>query len=506
MTIIEGSMKVEETEDISDKQIGLAWVRRNSLDLSAKPEIQTTHTHGRIRPVTEGNALISLLVEMVEHSDEIVCLSSFLLQKSELTDSLLRAHERGVRVYILTAGEEDLKVTDEDGSPSVERVKEFRLLLSSLSENVFLRTADFHAKFVIIDPFDGNARGVLTTSNLTNDAMSGVNKELYVVLSADEVFSFFNQFLFGVWVMARHELSDGRLRELQESRYMPEASIPSPTHPATLPGNKTLYETIKKLISGAHREIIVTAWTFSDEEEIPTLLSDSLDRGVKVRVYTRPNYLNSVTLSKLVQKGAEVLAHERFHAKALIVDNEKSIVMTANFAVHGLEDGFEAAIELDKQDTKLLSGILEEWDVDCGWKLSLSANISSLFDTVKLVNKETQEIRDIVIESERTVPLPQIKLSEIRRRDEIKLKAPIDKTASDRIVKKTTYRAEVLIPSLPKGSTRLDGLDEKFEVFRNSSKSEFFITISEWESLDEAREIARKYNAKVVKPGLEGNN
>ena len=499
MNEIEDTFMVEKIESNSEKEIGPAWVGiKENHDSKIIGDFGISPA-SRVRPVTSSESLIPLLVSMVDSAVEVVCVSTFLLQRSEFTDSLLRARGRGVRVYILTAGEEDLKLTDEDGSPASDRVREFRQLLSSISDRVFLRTADFHAKFVLVDPNSNKPKGFMTTCNLTADAMSGYNKELFVTLTDEEVYSFFCQFAEGIWKMSRHELKGGRLQELEEKRFVPETQIPLPTHPATLSSQKSLNEEIKKLITSARRSVEISAWTFTDEVDIPDLLMDRLSEGIKVKVYCRPNYLNGAVLSKLAAKGAKVLAHERFHAKMIAVDGERSLVTTANFAKHGLDDGFETGVLLRENDTKHLLRILSQWENECKWELSQSQKVKSISGTVKIIDFKLQEIREVVIEEEKIVNKPDIKLENVMREEELPFRTGIQESQADKIYRQLRYRYNVFQPHLPKDVSKVKDSKEKFDVFKLKSSEELFVPISLWDELDEARKLAMRINAKVVK-------
>lgn len=500
MTEIENELIVEKVEVNSKKEVGLVWLNKNSKkeELEA-PSGYKIPEDSKVHPVISRESLIPLLVDIVNSSREVICVSSFLLQGSEFTESLLKASERGVRVYILTAGENDLKVTDEDGSPSSQRVKEFRQLLSTLSDKVFLRTADFHAKFVLIDPEGEYPNGVMTTCNLTTDAMSGHNKELFVTLSEEEVYSFFCQFTKGVWEMSRHELIGGTLHELEENSYKPENPIPNPAHPATLISINSLYKAVRELITSARKSVDISAWTFSDEVDVPDLLMECLNRNVSVKIYARPNYLNGIVLSKLKARGAIVLGHDRFHAKTIVVDGEKSIVTTANFAKHGLEDGFEAGVLLGKKDTMHLSAILKQWEAGCNWELSMGSGIESLSRKVKIVDEEIKDIREVEIADEKVIDMPVLKLGKIMKGEELQMQEHTQESKGKVIYKKFIYRYRVMQPTLPEDTKKVENAKEKFDVFTKGKTKKLFIPISQWEELEDAREIAERLNANVVK-------
>ena len=226
---------------------------------------------------------------------------------------------------------------------------------------------------------------------------------------------------------------------------------------------------------------------------------DCLNRGVAVRIYARPNYLNGIILSKLQAKGARVLAHERFHAKAIVVDGKRSIVTTANFAKHGLEDGFEAGVILDEKDTKQLSAILAYWEKECNMILSQANKIDSLSGTLKIIDSGLQEVREVTVEDEKIINMPDHRLKEIKRQEELSLNTDFQEPKSNTIYKKFRFRFNVFQPQMPKGVTKVEESKEKFDIFKLESTKELFVPITQWEELIDAREVAKRLNAKVVK-------
>ncbi len=507
MKYIEKSIKVEYRKDNSKNSIGLAWISRQEL----QKVIETADSSNpeRLFPVNKGDELIHSIKELVDSSKNIVCMSSFLIQETDITESLIEASKRGVRVYVLTSGEEDLKEVsdeDEDNTNRKERIENFKKLLNKLSDRVLVRTGSFHAKFLLVDPHDPKPKGIMATANFTKDALSGTNKELCIYLSKKEVQSFFNQFIKGFWKMSRHELIGGRLREFPENPYIPFKNNPDVIHPSTFIDNTSLYNEIKVLISEARNEISISAWTFSDDVEIPDLLLNAINRGVSVNIYTRPNYLNAVTLSKLKEKGARILAHERFHAKAIIVDRSKSLVTTANFSKLGLEEGFEVGISLNKNDTETLIKIFNEWDHECNWELSLSSEIGNLQNKVKLVDIDNKSIQEIEVKESQEVKLKDQALQEIKKKDEIDITKELPKAPDNAIFKKIKYTLNVILPELPNKDVKLDRQEGNFQLYRkNSSPVSFFVPVSKWEDLDAARIFARKNNASVVR-AVENKN
>ena len=125
--------------------------------------------------------LKSQLLNLIDSAESIVCLCSFIIADTEVERALIKAVDRGVRVYALcvcvcvcvlkrsssSGGDED---EDGDGEWTREdRIREgHKRMLGSFTGRIMLRSSGhFHAKYVIVD---GN-RCMLTTCNFTTKAM-----------------------------------------------------------------------------------------------------------------------------------------------------------------------------------------------------------------------------------------------------------------------------------------------------------------------------------------------
>lgn len=105
--------------------------------------------------------LDDVLQKMADKTSDTICVSSFLIQEGRFTDAMLRAVRRGVRSYILTAREEELKMSPEElGEKKGEAIEGHKRLLDAFAGKVLVRTAPhFHAKFVLFDPLGKEPRG-----------------------------------------------------------------------------------------------------------------------------------------------------------------------------------------------------------------------------------------------------------------------------------------------------------------------------------------------------------
>ena len=73
-----------------------------------------------------------------DQAKEMICFSTFLIQESWVTDALLKAADRGVNVYLLTAREEELNKLDEDMREFEKQIiPEHKKLLDSMAGKIY---------------------------------------------------------------------------------------------------------------------------------------------------------------------------------------------------------------------------------------------------------------------------------------------------------------------------------------------------------------------------------
>jgi phosphatidylserine/phosphatidylglycerophosphate/cardiolipin synthase-like enzyme len=329
-----------------------------------------------------------------------MCVSSFLIQEGRFTDAMLRAVRRGVRSYILTAREEELKMSPEElGEKKGEAIESHKRLLDAFAGKVLVRTAPhFHAKFALFDPLGEEPKGVLATCNLTQGAMAGSNIEIAMTLTEAEIRSLFIQFLQGFWNESHHELirKDGRLHELTHGGFEGRVPVGEIAHPCTYSGANGIRDMAIELITGAKRELILGAWSFVADHRVLKEVQAALDRGVKVRILARPTRENTLALSALSTNGATVVGfHKQFHAKFLMTENG-GLLSSANWTKRGLDEGFEAGMALKSADAVAARELIDELVASGGLELRGSTSIKDIPNGRHLQSqKEAKELVSI---------------------------------------------------------------------------------------------------------------
>ena len=490
-------------EDYGNRDLGRIWVQRKIVPAKAKPS--PYETAGRtLIPITPDadDGFIGTVVAAVRRAKNVVCLSSYMIQQSDLTKALLEAASRDVRVYVLTAGEEELARADTE-LDDVEKAKldDYKGLLNSLAGQVLVRTAPhFHAKFLLVDPGDSGADGFLMTCNATVDAMNGKNLEAACTLTEAEVRSYFSQFITAFWRESKHELL--RPRELSGAHPAPpDISFGSVTHPATFGGCATLKERVTGLIDSAKESVVITGWTFGVGHAVVVSLEGALARGASVKVFTRPTSATSAALVGLASKGAVICGHDRYHAKMVIADGRRSVLMTSNFTERGLDGGFEAGVELGEEQTRPLAVLAGYWDSFCGWELLPAAKLRDATPMVRRETPTTKKMDAVEVQEQSTKDMGShnmASLGEPEYSPNVELANP-NGAGATRLSKKVRYTWRVVPPVLPPQAAPVNEKEVPFPVYR-VPKGGTFIVVAKWEDVERAKLFASKLKAKIVIP------
>jgi cardiolipin synthase len=534
--IIEKITKTK-TFNFNSEELGTCWIAK----IPKPVKIEEKYERNRKYFVAGSNqALLKHLVKLINEATEIICCSSFLIQETPFTTALFKAAKRNVRVYLLTAREEELKKMDEDLSEFEKRViPDHKKLLDSMAGNILVRTAPhFHAKFILIDPKSKNKNGFMMTCNATIDAMTGRNIEMGVSLKPEEVDSFFSQFIYGFWYEAKHQLfHKGELTEVG----LPGAHVPnhkSPIHPCTIGnGITSLNSKIIEIISSANKSLILTGWSFQENHDILKAIRSQLQKGIDVTIMTRPNYYNTKALNELVNDGARLYGHDRFHVKTVIADNDQGLIMTSNFTSKGLESGFESAVEIDREDLPEYINIFKNWIDYCLWELKFENTLQTATSNVLQFNKKDpiKGLLNLSIENKSTKDLGEFKVPSIKDMESFVPDFPNIQEKTKKF-KTITYSWSTVPPTLPlkaklvneeveveKPLTKEEINEYKKKNIKNIPKTKIrkvqrpitdpfplyktkknrYVTVTKWKDIPKASEFANKNNAKLVLPAIK---
>ncbi|WP_437650306.1 phospholipase D-like domain-containing protein [Sorangium sp. So ce362] len=391
---------------ISSSIPGTPWVEDRSSDViediwapTGAATAARAPSTGRILQAEESGMLGRAVAEVVETARDVVLVSSFLFADPDTERALLdAARQRRVRVYLLVASEARLdKEVRADDAFATKTVEEHKRLLDRLAGWVYVRSAEhFHAKFVIADP-KSLPRGVLLTANLTRAALTR-NHELGIRLRPEEARALSGLFTWAFWESAQRELlEEGRLPPVAAPARLP---LPAPAGGivATAGTRRDLRAAVLNLIAQAKRSLVVATFGISDPEVVG-LIEARARSGVAVTLLVRhPRSAMFETLSRLARAGVEVLGVSQWlHAKAIVADGARGLLLTANLEAHGLEQGFEAGVQLAGDDAGDLARVLASWRAAAASRLRASERLGELRGTVQVMNGKGY--RDLTVEA-----------------------------------------------------------------------------------------------------------
>ncbi|KXS43920.1 MAG: CDP-diacylglycerol--serine O-phosphatidyltransferase [Methanolobus sp. T82-4] len=387
----EKGIKMKHEEKLHDRELGPCWVAHESEIKSVSPQLGERISEKLFVPGKD-KLLLKEIISLINSAKEQICLASFLISDAELVDALLKAAEKGVDIYLLTASEAKLESEPaEDNEFEKKTTEEHKKLLGKLVGKVLVRTAHhLHTKFVIVDPNSDKPCGFILTSNLTTEALIR-NPEIGVKIYGNEVKDLFQQFCTGFWNESERELLEaGKLSVVGETMrgYVPE-SFTSSYICYTTSRMSTIQENIIKLINDSKGELWACAFGFQQDNKVMETLVNASKQGRKVTVLARPRpHISSRdALLDIVQNGGNVYGLDWLHAKcivAMVNGKYTAVVMTANIEDRSMVTGFETGILLDGKEAENLKDLMEYWMTQAQYKLENKVKRGDIQGKVKL--------------------------------------------------------------------------------------------------------------------------
>jgi phosphatidylserine/phosphatidylglycerophosphate/cardiolipin synthase-like enzyme len=295
-------------------------------------------------------ALKRALLDTIRSSKEMLLVCSFLINDRDIIDALFKAAERGVKVFLLTASEENLKsVSNEDYSRADEHIA----FLKKAASKLHIRAGKVHAKFIVADP-QGDIRGILSTSNLNKEPLERTG-EAGETLSKGEAAELANIFIKIFWEYCTHELkADGKkLEPLKRKKTKINSTGMICTLTDTLGDDiNTLKKDLLSAINEARQFIKLTSFSFN-HEEIFELLRKKAGDGVSIEIIGRAGKLEASDIFKKNHSNVTYFINRDIHAKLLVTEKD-ALFMTANIDVNGLDKGFDIGVKLQATEAAVL--------------------------------------------------------------------------------------------------------------------------------------------------------
>ncbi|MGP6238996.1 phospholipase D-like domain-containing protein [Cuniculiplasma sp. SKW4] len=482
--------KMEKVIDNRSRVIGPVLMRTASEN--SKPVIS-----GKENIFQSGDQnLHDRILEIISSTRDILCISSFIIQDSDIFSEIEKCTHRGARVYILTSGEQQLPDPYDDDFSRKERKDAGIELIKRLGKRALLKSGEnLHSKFIISDP-KTNPRAMMFTFNLTVRAMNE-NLEIAIELSRSAAIELYHQFIKGFWVVSKRilTLSSGNSSSLNAAKEHPEfaGTMSIPNEIKWTINNETLIrEELRNLIISANSSISISSWTFEASHVIAEELIKKAKSGIDVTVFTRPHEVNAPFLREIIENGAKVYCHRLLHGKSVVIDGSRGMIMTANVSKLGMDEGFETAVILKEDQVEILKQIHNEWKNRAEYE---SINRIKLGD----VKNDYLEISSKLEKKNPPASSEEINGGEIRVNIEDYLKGEfeIDQEITKKDALELRYTVTLIPPRLPEGSVKVVSRPEqRLDVYKY--KNENYVCIRTEEDLDEAKRIAKDIKANIV--------
>lgn len=339
------------------------------------------------------NILFKKIIENINTASEMICLQSFLIQDTEIIDSLVEASERGVKIYILDAAETRLGVkgsyNDED-----HITEGYKNMINSKFRYRFVhrQAQNLHAKFILFDPKTEYSEGFIFTGNFNTKPFTE-NPELGLPLTKEQTQELFQLFVYHFWEHTTDEQNETDAFDAVK----PINKFAPPTLRSILctsPNDKlsNLKEKLKSAIKTAKQEIAFSTFGLEFEHELSQEILNKINEGLKVTIFCRPREKTIVNhISKLAEAGATIFCDELIHAKSLIVDSKEAFLFTANFESHGMDTGFEVGAKLNEKQTKDLIYIHNYWKMRFPYRFFNKKNIQDVAKFYMLQDGKLEE-------------------------------------------------------------------------------------------------------------------
>lgn len=126
-------------------------------------------------------------------------------------------------------------------------------------------------------------------------------------------------------------------------------------------GIRSFKEVIREVLSEAHSQIVMTAYSINDYDTLECLYR-ATENGVKVEIYVftgdNRNIKTMEELKKISMKNGKMsvieINDETLHAKCVVVDDEIIVIGSANATLSGMESNYELGVKIHHPPTARL--------------------------------------------------------------------------------------------------------------------------------------------------------
>lgn len=361
------------------------------------------------------------IIRIIRKSRTSLKICSFILTDKEIFTEIENVlNNFNVAVFILT------QLDDSKFSSSLlseeEMTKNFNQIHLDVVKKLYSKgahvraTRTAHAKFIISDRNLAILMSAnITTPSLTNNPETGIyisddNTLNHLDRLFDEIFQHGTEYTQFITASSNKQFIVSRKNNIsQKSINSLNTSKLRFTYEDI---NQTLYFELVNIIKNATSDVFISTYSIVGLELLPEFVNAvkaKIEQGVSIYIFSRgmnyrSDHLDSCT--ELSRLGCKIFGDIFNHSKGIIT-KESSMIFTANIdGYHGLKNGFEVGILLDKNQVKNLKSFIK-WQIESApYQFSLSPSKEDYFTFYSFYCKE-KGINPKEISKNITIKLPK---------------------------------------------------------------------------------------------------
>ena len=307
-----------------------------------KPPLLSGH---RIQPLINGDQIFSSMLQAIAEAQQEICFETFIYSSGEIAQqfatALIDAGERGVKIFVLLdwwgAKDIDVDLIEHMHNAGVS-IRFFNPLRWWQLHRMNYRT---HRKILVVDRKLAFTGGVGIAKEWQGNARS-----------PDEWYDIHYRIMGPIVRNIREAFRELWSEVLQEPLLCPDDDTPPARHSTDTVAAQVLsssprgaseliYQLFRYALDTATDSVQITTAYFVPDQDMISAIISAVERGVKVEVMVPGPHIDSqivrysskASWGKLLSAGVRILIYQptMLHAKTTIIDNDWTILGSANF-------------------------------------------------------------------------------------------------------------------------------------------------------------------------------
>lgn len=296
-----------------------------------------------------------VLKNEIDSAEETIDFAVYgINNQPEIYNALVNAYNRGVKIRWVA----DYDKKDQNYYPDTLKLQKIITTYNTDKEtDLSGQSAIMHNKFFIFD----NKKVFTGSANITSTDIAGFNSNISVLLNSEQVAKMFTQEFEQMYNGAFHKDKKAYPKEKININGIELGVFFSPQ-------DKIITKKILPIINNANKYIYIPVFYITKKELVNELIA-AHKRGVEVKIINdATNASNKYTIHhQLREAGIKVKTENyagKLHSKAMIIDDEYSIIGSMNFTNSGEKRNDENVVIIKDEEIAqyLKSTFLKLWD------------------------------------------------------------------------------------------------------------------------------------------------